>query len=72
MHTTATIDPPITPANTGEKIVGDEREGVEVVEKELDVSNVNVESSGDEEVDKIDTAVGTKYILDDEVIMRVE
>ena len=77
MHTTATIAPPITPANIGEKMAGDEREGVEVVGRELDVSNVNVEiceSSGGEEVDVIvvDTVVDTKYILDDEVIMTAE
>ena len=56
MHTTATIAPPMTPANIGERIVVDEREGVEVVGRELDVSNVNVEiceSDGDEEVDVI-------------------
>ena len=77
MHIIATIAPPITPANIGEKIVGDEREGVEVVGRELVVSNVKVEiceSSGDEEVDVIvvDTVVDTKYMLDDEVIMTAE
>ena len=77
MHTTATIAPPITPAIIGERIVGDEREGVEVVGRELVVSNVKVEiceSSGDEEVDIIvvDTVIDAKYILDDEIIMTAE
>ena len=77
MHTTATIAPPITPANIGEKMAGHEREGVEVVERELDVSNVKVEiceSDGDGKVDTlvVDTVVDTKYMLDDETIMTAK